>query len=313
MAKKLKNLDVAKVDFVDEGANPDAHIRLFKRRDGADARGDGGEGCRPGVMKRLVAFVAKAAGMGQEEIDGALEEIQKGDSVSFSEKINEANNRKIADEIWDTCYALQTALCSILNDSSLDSGGAAAAMQESLGEFHAVVQDAIAGWSGGRVAGIAKNGEGISEEELEIMKSAARRLEESIKKAQKEDGGTREPQKEGADNHENAEGDEEEMKIDKSRLTPAERAFLEAIEKRYGEAGTEGQDSGTEGQISGTEEPGLGTLGDGVEKSSAMAQGEGQQMPTVAKSAQAGNAEAPVQQAGDADNIYKGLHPYALT
>ena len=264
-------------------------------------------------MKRLVAFVAKAAGMGQEEIDGALEEIQKGDSVSFSEKINEANNRKIADEIWDTCYALQTALCSILNDSSLDSGGAAAAMQESLGEFHAVVQDAIAGWSGGRVAGIAKNGEGISEEELEIMKSAARRLEESIKKAQKEDGGTREPQKEGADNHENAEGDEEEMKIDKSRLTPAERAFLESIEKRYGEAGTEGQDSGTEGQISGTEEPGLGTLGDGVEKSSAMAQGEGQQMPTVAKSAQAGNAEAPVQQAGDADNIYKGLHPYALT
>ena len=31
MATKLKNLKVKKVDFVDEGANPDAHIELFKR------------------------------------------------------------------------------------------------------------------------------------------------------------------------------------------------------------------------------------------------------------------------------------------
>ena len=34
MATKLKNLKVKKVDFVDEGANPDAHIELFKRKDG---------------------------------------------------------------------------------------------------------------------------------------------------------------------------------------------------------------------------------------------------------------------------------------
>lgn len=33
MAFKLKNLKVKKVDFVDEGANPDAHIRLFKRKE----------------------------------------------------------------------------------------------------------------------------------------------------------------------------------------------------------------------------------------------------------------------------------------
>lgn len=28
MATKLKNLRISKVDFVDEGANPDAHIKL---------------------------------------------------------------------------------------------------------------------------------------------------------------------------------------------------------------------------------------------------------------------------------------------
>ena len=30
MATKLKNLKITKVDFVDDGANPEAHIRLFK-------------------------------------------------------------------------------------------------------------------------------------------------------------------------------------------------------------------------------------------------------------------------------------------
>ena len=34
MATKLKNLNVKKVDFVDEGANQQADIKLFKRRDG---------------------------------------------------------------------------------------------------------------------------------------------------------------------------------------------------------------------------------------------------------------------------------------
>lgn len=37
MAAKLKNLKIRKVDFVDEGANPDAHIGLMKRKD-ADAQ-----------------------------------------------------------------------------------------------------------------------------------------------------------------------------------------------------------------------------------------------------------------------------------
>lgn len=33
MAAKLKNLSVTSVDLVDQGANPDAHIRLFKRKE----------------------------------------------------------------------------------------------------------------------------------------------------------------------------------------------------------------------------------------------------------------------------------------
>ncbi|MDE7430728.1 MAG: hypothetical protein K2N34_02255 [Lachnospiraceae bacterium] len=36
MATKLKNLRIKKVDFVDEGANPDDHIRMIKRKDGKE-------------------------------------------------------------------------------------------------------------------------------------------------------------------------------------------------------------------------------------------------------------------------------------
>ena len=36
LAKKLKNLEVTKVDFVDEGANQGANIKLFKRKDQND-------------------------------------------------------------------------------------------------------------------------------------------------------------------------------------------------------------------------------------------------------------------------------------
>lgn len=81
MATKLKNLKVHKVDFVDAGANPDAHIGLFKskNRDAPAAGAAEGTGCEKdsGILKRLVAFIAKAAGMGQEEIDGAVRRSKK--------------------------------------------------------------------------------------------------------------------------------------------------------------------------------------------------------------------------------------------
>lgn len=255
MATKLKNLSISKVAVVDEGANPDAHIRMMKRKD-LDVQppeGDSGKG-NGNILKKLFTFIGKAAGMDQEEIDSAVEEIQKGDSTSFSEKINEANNRKIYDEMWDVCYALQSALCSILNDEELDAPGTAAAMQESLDQFYTVAKDSIGKWSGGKPAEIVKMDSEVSETDLAVMKSAWERLNESMKKAGKASGGTgkkdkEEKPKEDGKDKDNQEGDEEEMKIDKSKLTEEERAFLESIEKRCG-TGEEApaQAGGTEGQ-----------------------------------------------------------------
>ena len=296
MAAKLKNLKVRKVDFVDEGANPDSHIRMIKRKD--KERQSAEKGSRRGsgdVLKKLFGFIGRAAGMNQDEIDSAMDEIQKGDSVSFSEKINEFNNRKIADEIWDTCYALQSSLCSILNDEEMEDTNAAQAMQESLDEFYSLVKEAIKQWSGGMESGITRKGEGVTEADLAVMKAAAQRLDESIRKASGDTKDNKVLEKDEASSKVDPKGEKEEMKIDKSKMTDAERAFLDSIEKRYG---TEGEADISSESI--------------VPASAAAPTGQiaAPSDPTVTKSvAQEGDATVQESQENEADNIYKGLHP----
>lgn len=54
MATKLKNLSVTSVDLVDKGANPDAHICLFKRRE-PEAAADADEG----MIQKFIAWLKK--------------------------------------------------------------------------------------------------------------------------------------------------------------------------------------------------------------------------------------------------------------
>ena len=289
MATKLKNLRVRKVNFVDEGANPDAHIMMLKRKDEKQVGRGTEERSSGNIFKKLFAFIGRAAGMAPEEIDNAIDEIQKGDSVSFNEKINEVKNYKIADEIWNTCYALQSSLCSILNDEELDSAGVATAMQESLDEFYKAAKESIKEWSSGKTVGIVAKSEEVSEADLEIMKSAVERLNETIKKACK-DTKKEKSEEDGPDNNENPKGDEEEMKIDKSKLTDAEKAFLDSIEKRYGVEG-----GGNQPDVSGS-----------ADTSTTE--------PKVTKSATSPNtAAAQTAQKDEPEDIYKGLHPAVVT
>ena len=291
MATKLKNLKVTKVDFVDEGANPGAHIRLFKRKDSAGqpegedtARGQGN------VLKKLLGFIGKAAGMGQEEIDIAASEIQKSGSYSFNERLDEAKNRKIADEIWDLCYALESSLCSILNDSELDSTGAEEAMQESLGEFMEVAGEAVSRWSGGNTSNIVKREAGpLMPLELETMKAARDRLSETIDNAV------------AAADSTVMEG-ETVMDIDKGKLTPAELAFLNSIEKRCGKAGADSQDH-ADGGTGGQQPDATGAGKPGVAKSQAGSTGT----PEAAGAVQAPSAQGTPQD--NSGGVYKGLHP----
>lgn len=284
MATRLKNLKIKKVDFVDQGANPDAHIRMLKRKNGEEqSTGEGSKKDTGSILNKFFAIIGKAAGMNQNEIDSVMDVIQKSDSVSFGEKFNETKNRKIADEIWDICYALQSSLCSILNDEELDSTSMATAMKSSLDEFNAVMQESIEEWSNGKAVSIVMKTEEVTEPELQIMKATVERLNDIIEKAAKV------PDEDGPKDNQNQEGEEKEMRIDKSKLTDGERAFLDSIEKRYGVEDGDDQ-SGTDVQQTPTEQNSTDTA---VNKS-AVPQND------LLSSA----PQSDVQ-----DNIYKGLHP----
>ncbi len=279
MANKLKNLKVTKVDFVDEGANPDAHTMIKKRKAEQQTEPNSIEK-EPGVIKRLLSFIGKAAGIQQSEIDTAVEEITKGNSMSFAEKLSIVENSKIADEIWDTCYALQSSLCSILNDEDLDSTGRAAAMQKSVDEFQSVMVECVSKWSSGTLASIAKEKVEVTEADLDVMKSAISRLNANIEKA----AGT------------NAvvpaiielKGEEKEMRVDKSKMTDAERAFYESIEKKYGvEDGAPAEGADSE-----------------VQKSK-----ETQEESVMKATMQAQENLSGTGLDGGEENVYKNLHP----
>lgn len=239
MATKLKDLKITKVDFVDAGANPKANVLLYKNKDGipgGSAAGAQGERVveveeepkQENILKRFLSAIGKAVGMKPEEIDTAVEEIEKSGAQTFGEQLKERNRRKINDEIWDICYALQSSLCSIMCDEEVDN--AQELMQSSLEQFSATVTAAIPQWISGNGANvIKKSAEPVTEEVLNFMKFSKERLEGMI--ADTEAG---EPVNKNADNGttENVELKGEETMIDKSMLTPAERAFFEDIEKR---------------------------------------------------------------------------------
>lgn len=283
MATKLKNLKITKVDFVDDGANPEAHIRLFKSKDGVEPPHDEGAEKKPNIWKRLITAITKAAGSETDtsELESVIDDIQKS-SESFGERIAEVKNRKIADEIWDICYALQSSLCSILNDEDMDGTSAATAMQESLDEFSEFTKEAISQWSSGKATNIVKKEE-VTASDLAMMKSIRNRLDDTIEKAEKaqEEPGAEDPKKKDQNKKQNDAKGAEEMKIDKSKLTPAELAFLQSIEKRYGE-----------------EE------GAGAEGVTPPAQNTD---PTPATGV--GKANTPAQGTDGGEDIYKGMHP----
>ena len=299
MATKLKDLKVTKVDFVDAGANPGAHIMLYKSENGAPGEEPEGEPKREGALKRFFAAIGKAVGMKPEEIDAAAEEIEKSGAETFGAKLTERKMRQINDEIWDICYALQSSLCSIVCDEEVENKQEM--MQESLAQFETVMTQAIGQWTSGNTASvIKKSSEQASEEALNFMRYSKERIEDMIAKADTGNGELPVNAGNGSTINNEPKGEEETM-IDKSLLTPAELAFFEDIEKRcsvdpstVGKANTGGGKTNTSGN----------TNDDDDEEEEETAKGGagcgsgGKKNPGVKKSAE-----------GEED-IYAGLHPY---
>ena len=152
MAKKLKNLEVTKVDFVDEGANQ---------------------------------------GFNDEEIDSFSEpsadgNVQKGNSQTFGDKMTEVKRQKVADEIWSICYALQSSLQSILYDEDLEREKAKEMMEQSISEFDEIIAESVESWSNGKLCGIRKS---LDDSELESMRKFRDKLDSDIQKAMEKQRG----------------------------------------------------------------------------------------------------------------------------
>lgn len=233
MPTKLKGLEVTKVDFVDAGDNKRADVVLFKRKDNDQSQTiPAQEPAQEGALKRLFTKIAKAIGLPDEEVDEAVSEIQK-DATTFDEKVAQRQRRKTADEIWDFCWMLQDSLCSIFWDENLTDTERQGKMSESLTEFSTAVQGAIPKWAGGTPSAIAKaNAPSIAPERLEFVKQTRDRLNELIEKAETPNP-AEEPETKPDDSNAKK-GEHEDMKIDKSKLTPEELAALDAIEKKAG-------------------------------------------------------------------------------
>lgn len=264
MATKLENLRVTKVDFVDEGANPRAHIKLFKRHEPEDPgegnMGQAEEKLVDSVMKKLADALSGLFGRNGTDVQKA------GEASTFREKLDEAKREKIYSEIWDVCYALQNSLGTILSDEEVDEGKGLELMQQSLSEFTAAMNGYVALWSAGETAGIRKRADVPEETELPMLETAYGNLGELIKKAKEQKG---EP--------------EEMMKVDKSKMSPEDRAAYEAIIAKYASEEETVEKAGTEPE-SGEEE-------EGVEKKKGCPKAKTTELE------------------GGADDIYKGLHP----
>lgn len=277
MATKLKNLHVKKVDFVDEGANQQADIKIFKRKEQStpvvtnllqDPMKE-----QKSLFKRLMHSIGKSLGFKDEEIDGFSELpsegiIQKGNSQTFGEKMTEVKRQKVADEMWSICYALQSSLQSILYDEDLDGATAQSMMEESVSEFDEIIADAISSWSAGKVSGIKKD---IGKTDVESLKKFRDHLNENIEKAANIEKGEV----------------EEMLKIDKSKMSLEERAAYDEIVKKYG-----------------FEE-------ESVEKSSTVKPGENDDGEEDLDDGKNGKKTTTKKSAASevGDDIYKGLHP----
>ncbi len=252
---KLKNLGINKVDFVDEGANQDAHILIYKNRESEPDE-------KPaGFIKGLLDLMKKHKLTDPEELQAAIAEVEKGGSQSFHDKMSERNLEKTRDEMWSVCFALQSSLVSILQDDDLDGTAKKAAMEQSAGEFSSAIDGFIERWSRGSVADVLKRKEELFHPSADILKSMQEVLEQMIERAE----GVGLETVELRDPAEPEEGGSTEMKIDKSKMTPEDKAKFEELAKAYGwtddgepAAASAGQ---TAGNIDPTPQAGTGLAG----------------------------------------------------
>lgn len=302
MAKtKLKDLEVTEVSLVDAGANQHAHVALYKRNGGKPEEQPTGQNPEQAPAKsglhKFFSAIGKALKLDQADIDSAVADIEKADT--FNDKMEERKLRRITDEIWDVCFALENSLCSIIRDEEVTDK--AALMNQSIDEFDVAIKGLVTSWGAGKTAQIVKTAGAVS---VEHMQETVDRLGGMIEKATgkpqppetedpEQEGGETPPEDNGKTKTKKFIGGETDMKFNEANMTATDRMAFEELKKRYGvEDGAEGAGAGA------------GAAPEGVGK--AAGTGAVENPGAAAEGAQ---GAAGQQAAGTGEDIYKGLHP----
>lgn len=182
---KLKNLEVTKVDFVTEGANPDAAITIFKAADPPeDNGGTSMEVKDPTLVERLLMRIAKKLKIDSDEEDDAQQDAELDDEGTeeeddnlnpaigddeeeeedddrdeetiekavkrFSQYAKEAELNEVLDAIRMHGYGMSESMISIISD--VDVGDKKALLEQNLDEYYEITKAAIAQWVEGKTS-----------------------------------------------------------------------------------------------------------------------------------------------------------------
>lgn len=236
MPTKLKNLKIKRVALVDEGANPDAHIKFAKSKDGnepmADAEMTGEE--TVGFFERLAAFVRKAFN-GDDLSKAALTFAQAEEKRSY--------DKVMSDEIYPAIWAFMDSVCSILNDLEKTDDEKTSLLKQSVSEFSDAFSASAAAWAKAESAntGIVKDADLLSKMRDSITALIEKKADDEEDQPDDEDDAS----KSGENNDEDDDKDDEkppvkkgaiDMEFDTSKMTPEEKAQFDDFAKRFGVA-----------------------------------------------------------------------------
>ena len=299
MAKtKLKDLEVTEVSLVDAGANQHAHVALYKRNGGKPEEQPTGQNPEQAPAKsglhKFFSAIGKALKLDQADIDSAVADIEKADT--FNDKMEERKLRRITDEIWDVCFALENSLCSIIRDEEVTDK--AALMNQSIDEFDVAIKGLVTSWGADKTAQIVKTAGAVSVEHKQETVGRLGGMIETATGSQQppetenpgQEGG---PEDNGKTKTKKSIGGETDMKFNEANKTATDRMAFEELKKRYGvEDGAEGAGAGA------------GAASEGVGKAAGTGVVE-----TPGAAAEGTQGAAGQQAAGTGEDIYKGLNP----
>ena len=213
MANKLEEMEFNSVDLCKKGANQRANIKLFKS---AQAEG-GGEGNEMGLIAKLAKALERVLAAGDEP-----QAITKADS---------------AGQIRETTRALRKSLESILEDDTLSSVEKHDMMAESLQQFTLEATDLMDGWA--QAGGVFKSEDPDDDpdDEGEEPMDDDDNLEDEPEDEPDDDedepvGKNKSGCKPGIKKTE-GKGVFDMATIDINKMSPEDKAVLEALEKKY--------------------------------------------------------------------------------